>query len=304
MTSEGIPQKTEMDACLDRFVEHLRLERGLSANTVEAYSRDLQGLSSFMDRQGILPQTLTEEHLSAYLGEISLEISAKSMARSLSAMRTFFRFLVRERILGEDPAQRLRSPRISRRLPRVLGREAVEAILSQPIPEDPLGPRDLAMLELLYATGLRVSELIHLKLSQVNLEAGFVRTVGKGAKERLVPLGSKAIGAVRTYMEGSRGRLAKGRASPFLFLTERGGPMTRQAFWKNLRNYGLKAGISLDVTPHGLRHSFATHLLEGGADLRSVQVMLGHADIATTQIYTHVTRGRLKEVHRTCHPRP
>jgi integrase/recombinase XerD len=226
------------------------------------------------------------------------------VARNISAIKMFFRFLVSEGKIEKNPTRLLETPRFSRRLPEILSRREVERLLSQPDPCKPRGQRDLAMLELLYATGVRVSELIGLRVLDMNLEAGFVRTVGKGSKERAVPVGAKALDAIKIYLSDGRLHLTRGTNSPFLFLNSRGRQMTRQGFWKIVKGYGLKAGITKKITPHGLRHSFASHLLEAGADLRSVQVMLGHADISTTQIYTHVARDRLKELFEKCHPRP
>jgi integrase/recombinase XerD len=226
------------------------------------------------------------------------------VARNISAVRSFFRFLVSEGKIKNNPTRLIETPRISMRLPGVLSQADVEHLLSQPDVFRPIGQRDLAMLEILYATGLRVSELVNLKTQDLNLEAGYVRTLGKGSKERVIPMGQKAIAAVKEYLSGARLTLTKAINSPYLFLTLRGRPMTRQGFWKIIKKYGRQALIKKKLTPHSIRHSFASHLLDAGADLRSVQVMLGHADISTTQIYTHVTRERLKDVHQKCHPRP
>jgi integrase/recombinase XerD len=215
-----------------------------------------------------------------------------------------FRFLASEGHIRENPARLLETPRIARKLPDVLSTDDVDRLLARPDPSTPGGKRDRAMLELLYATGLRVSELIGLKVLSVNLESGYVRTVGKGAKERLVPMGGKAIEAVKDYLSDGRPQMLRGANLPYLFLNFRGRPLTRQGFWKIIKAYGNAAGIKKKITPHSLRHSFASHLLEAGADLRAVQVMLGHEDISTTQIYTHVTRDKLRELHEKCHPRP
>jgi integrase/recombinase XerD len=247
---------------------------------------------------------VTLDDLTAYAVEIGGRLSARSVARNLSALKQFHRFLSSEGIIPKNPARLLEGPRLARRLPGVLNRADVETLLAQPDPSEPAGLRDLAMLELLYATGLRVSELVRLKVQGLNREAGYVRTFGKGSKERLVPVGDKALDAVRAYVAEGRNQLLKGKPSEYLFVSGRGTPLTRQGFWKLIRRYGRKAGIRMAITPHTLRHSFASHLLEGGADLRSVQVMLGHVDISTTQIYTHVTRDKLKKVHEECHPRP
>jgi len=230
-------------------------------------------------------------------------LAPRSRARLLSALRGFFKFMVRDSHLPESPVANLTSPRLRRQLPSVLSVTEVERLLAQPNPELPLGQRDAAMLELLYGTGLRVSELVSLTLARVNLEVGFLVVLGKGSKERIVPVGEAATEAVRSYLMGSRPRLLKGKMTETLFITNRGAAMTRQGFWKLLKKYGREAGLKKELTPHILRHSFATHLLERGADLRSVQMMLGHADISTTQIYTHVARERLREVHKKYHPR-
>jgi len=292
------------DGCLDRFTAHMRLERGLSAHTVEAYARDLARFLDFLEHEGLDLGEVTEEHVQRYLEGLIKRLSARSVARNLSAIRMFFRFLAAREELSENPARRLKGPKLPKRLPGVLSSHEVDRLLSQPDTSTALGLRDRAMLELLYATGLRVSELVGMKTLGLNLEAGFVRTVGKGSKERVVPMGERAASAVRAYLREGRPILATREASPFLFLGRGGRPLTRQGFWKILKRYGVLARIRKPLSPHVLRHSFATHLLEGGADLRSVQVMLGHADIVTTQVYTHVSRERLKEVHETAHPRP
>jgi integrase/recombinase XerD len=292
------------DLLLDRFLDHLKVERGLAENTVQAYSRDLARFFGFLEKRGLSPPEVSQEDVLAYMSSLQGGLSVRSAARGLSALKLFFRFLVSTGRIEASPARLLGTPRIPQRLPGVLSRQEVELLLAQPEPSSPLGMRDRAMLELLYATGLRVSELVHLKVQNINLEAGFVRTLGKGSKERMVPMGAKALEALRGYLSDGRPALLRGKSSPYLFLNLRGRPMTRQGFWKLIRRYGVKAGIPKGIKPHLLRHSFATHLLECGADLRSVQIMLGHADISTTQIYTHVTRERLKEIHEKFHPRP
>ena len=239
-----------------------------------------------------------------YVRGLRKGLSPRSVARNISAIKTFYRYLVFDGKIEGSPSRLMEAPKLARRLPDVLSREEVDRLLSQPDPSTPAGRRDQAMLELLYATGLRVSELVHLRLRDVNLEAGYVRTMGKGGKERLVPMGEKAVHSLKTYIADGRGKLDKGSGSPYLFLNFRKKPLTRQGFWKILKAYGVKALITKNITPHGIRHSFASHLLEGGADLRSVQVMLGHADISTTQIYTHVTREHLRDLHEKYHPRP
>jgi integrase/recombinase XerD len=293
-----------MDVLVDQFLAYLRMERGLADNTVEAYGRDLVRFSRFLEDRKCSPLEVSRDEIGEYLSLLARALSRRSVARNISTIKTFFRFLVSQGKLETSPARLVESPRLSRRLPEILSPREVERLLSMPDASHPRGQRDLAMLELLYATGLRVSELTRLKVLDVNLEAGFVRTMGKGSRERMVPLGEKALGAVRTYLSHGRLTMIKGANSPYLFLNPRGRALTRQGFWKIIKKYGFAAGIRKKITPHGLRHSFASHLLEAGADLRSVQVMLGHADISTTQIYTHVTRERLKALYEKCHPRP
>lgn len=292
------------DHLADQFINYLRVERGLADNTVRAYSKDLARFFHFLEKLKISPLIVSADQIAEYVNHLGKWLSSRSVARNISATKTFFRFLVSEGWMEKNPARLVETPRLSKRLPGVLSKQEVEDLLAQPDSSHVGGQRDHAMLEILYATGLRVSELVGLKLLDINLEAGYVRTLGKGSKERIVPMGDKAIGAVREYVSGGRLKLKKGLNSPYLFLNFRGRPLTRQGFWKILRKYGKKTGIRKKITPHSLRHSFASHLLEAGADLRSVQVMLGHADISTTQIYTHVTRERLKELHEKCHPRP
>lgn len=289
---------------LDQFMNQLRVERGLSANTIVAYNHDLITFFDFLNRRGVAPLQITQDDLVSFVAEKRPQLSARSLARCLVSIRTFYRFCVTEGKIESNPARLLGIPKLYQHLPNILNRDEVEALLAQPDPQTDLGGRDKAMLELLYATGLRVTELIGLKMNNINLEAGFIRTMGKGSKERIIPMGTKALDALKEYLQDSRPSfLQKGKLS-YLFLNRRGGPLTRQGFWKILKQYALKAGITRKVSPHTLRHSFATHLLEGGADLRSVQIMLGHADISTTQIYTHVARERLKEIHEKYHPRP
>jgi len=294
----------DTDLLADQFIYHLRVERGLSDNTIVSYSRDLMKFLQFLENRKLSPLQVTQDHLMDYMSRLETVLSVRSIARNLSALKMFFRFLVSEGKIESSPARLLGAPKLPLRLPGVLTRPEVEQLLSQPDISNPLGQRDRAMLELLYATGLRVSELVGLKTSNINLEAGYVRMVGKGSKERMVPVGEKALEALKHYLLDGRGVLLKNRNSLSLFLNVMGRPLTRQGFWKIIKRYGIKAGIKKQITPHSLRHSFASHLLEGGADLRSVQVMLGHADISTTQIYTHVTRERLKTIHEKYHPRP
>jgi len=288
----------------DQFINHLRVERGLADNTIQSYSRDLIRFFKFMERKKVSPIQAGRDHITEYIGSLNSVLSARSIARNLSALKMFFRFLISDGKIKDSPARLLESIKLPGRLPEILTRDEVDLLLSQPDISTSLGLRDKAMLELLYATGLRVSELIGLNLININLEAGYVRTMGKGFKERMIPMGQKAIDTLNAYISGGRPGLLKGRNPSRLFLNSRGRPISRQGFWKIIKRYGIMAGIKKKITPHRLRHSFATHLLEGGADLRSVQVMLGHADISTTQIYTHVSRERLKQIHEKYHPRP
>ena len=289
---------------VDEFITYLRVERGLAENTISAYSRDLVRFITYVKNRNLNPVRISRREIRDYLGHLAHDLSKRSQARNISAVKTFFRFLVSEGKLEKNPARLIETPHIQRKLPDILSLDEVEQLLSQPNITTPLGQRDRAMLELLYATGLRVSELVNVRLLDVNLEAGYVKTLGKGSKERLVPFGEKALQAIQSYLSHGRPTLLGDGHPPQLFLNFRGKPLTRQGFWKIIKNHGRMAGIRKNIKPHGLRHSFASHLLEAGADLRSVQVMLGHADITTTQIYTHVTRERLKEVHGACHPRP
>jgi len=292
------------DELLDQFIDHLRVERGLAENTILAYNHDLVDFFDFLKRRGVSPIQISQQDLLSFIGEKKTHLSSRSLARNLVSIRMFYRFLVSEGKIAVNPARLMVIPRLYRHLPDVLSRDETETLLLQPDTMTMAGKRDRAILELLYATGLRVTELIGLRMTNINLEAGYIRTMGKGAKERIIPMGTKAIDSLKEYLGNSRPSLLKRGEFPPVFLNSRGRPMTRQGLWKIIRNYALKAGIVRTVTPHTLRHSFATHLLEGGADLRSVQIMLGHADISTTQIYTHVARERLKEIHEKYHPRP
>ena len=283
------------------FLNFCRLEKGLAANSLAAYSSDLSNFSAFIGEAEEFPGAAD---LDRYVEQLHRSgLSGRSIARRLATLRNFYRFLLRESLIDTDPVERLRAPRQWRTIPKFLNLEEIDKIIQAPDASRPTGLRDRAMVELLYASGLRVSELCRLGLGDIEMDLGVLRVTGKGNKQRLVPAGKSAVKAVEEYLASARGKLLKGRASRYLFVTARGGCMTRQAFWKLLRGYGRKAGIFRDLTPHVLRHSFATHLLEGGADLRSVQVMLGHADISTTQIYTHVMRSRLRDAVERHHPR-
>lgn len=294
-----------MNQRLDQFFHYMIVEKGLAKNTVEAYSHGLNRFSNHLREKGIRKWTdVTKFEVKAFLLFLKRRgLSTKTVVRNFVAIRTFFKFLTEEGILEVNPTEELESPKLAKTLPKILSLNEVEQLLEQPDLQKPLGIRDRAMLELLYATGMRVSELVRLPMNQVNLEGGYARLYGKGSKERIVPLGREAMKWVNLYLRTVRERLAKGKESPFLFINRSGKGMSRQLFWKNLKAYGQRAGIQKKITPHLLRHSFASHLLERGADLRSVQMMLGHVDISTTQIYTHVTGERLKKVHQRYHPR-
>ena len=295
--AESAPLHNQMTA----FLNFCRLEKGLAANTLEAYATDLSKFSAFLGEAVGFPDT---EKLRDYLDHLYQSgLSSRSIARNLTTLRNFCGFLLREGLVEGDPSQHLGAPRPWQKIPKFLNLEEIEKIIQATDGSRPTGLRDRAMLELLYATGLRVSELCRVGVGDLNRDMGVLRTMGKGNKQRLVPVGKAALKAVEDYLGNGRGVLLKGRASRYLFITARGGCLTRQAFWKLLAGYGRKAGIFHGLTPHVLRHSFATHLLEGGADLRSVQVMLGHADISTTQIYTHVMRSRLRNTVERHHPR-
>lgn len=303
-----VPKVSSADGCdpaVQRFLDAVWMERGLSANTLAAYRADLTALSRWLSSEHGVPIQLTSR--AQLLGFIAWRVESgarpRSTARQLSSFRRFFRHLLREGALREDPTAHIAMPKIGRSLPKSLTEEEVESLLSAPQVSDPLGHRDRTMLEVLYATGLRVSELVGLPVAAVSLDMGVVRVLGKGSKERLVPLGEEALDWIGRYLRGPRSELLDGRHSEALFVTRRGGPMTRQAFWLRLKQHAVRAGIGSAVSPHVLRHAFATHLLNHGADLRVVQMLLGHADISTTQIYTHVARERLKQLHRQHHPR-
>ena len=294
-----------MDHFVDRFLSHLAVEKGLSANTLAAYSNDLQEIKGFLKGEGVSNwEDLSRDHISAYLQRVGGRLSDRSKARRMAALRSFCKHLLLLGVLRQNPAARMAFPKTRLSLPKVLSRQEVEGLLRQPDGSQPLGKRDRAMLELLYATGLRVSELTDLELRQLHLDPGYLVVLGKGGKERLVPLGEWAAQALKVYLEEARTRLMRGGSRQEIFVNHHGRKLSRQGVWKIIKRHALEARIQQNITPHMLRHSFATHLLENGADLRSLQTMLGHADISTTQIYTHVARSRLKEIHQKYHPRP
>ncbi len=295
----------ESAAEIDRFLDALWMERGLSRNTLAAYRRDLAGFAQWLDKQRQCALLAAQrEDLLAYLAErVVAEAKPRTTARLLSSLRQFYQQAVRDGQLQADPSDRIEAPRLGRSLPKSLNEVDVELLLNTPDTDTALGLRDRAMLELLYATGLRVSELVALRVPQLNLRQGVVRTLGKGSKERLVPLGEVASDWLQRYLDTARAELLDRHESDALFVTARGAGMTRQAFWYLLKKHAQRAGISKPLSPHTLRHSFATHLLNHGADLRVVQMLLGHSDLSTTQIYTHVATERLKSLHATHHPR-
>lgn len=285
------------------YVAHLALERNLSPRSLEAYRRDLRQFAAWLVEEGTTLEGVERSTLRLYLGSRrDRGLSARSAARALSALRGFFRFLAQEQLLAVDPTADLQSPSLWRTVPHVLSAEEVEALLASPDTSRPAGLRDRAMIETLYATGVRVSELVGLTVDRLRLDPGFVRVVGKGRKERLVPVGESAQAWLRRYLDSARPALDRARR-PELFLNLRGRPLTRQGFWKLLRGHALASGVTSHLSPHVVRHSFATHLVENGADLRAVQMMLGHASLSTTEIYTHVARERLRRLYDAKHPR-
>ncbi|HPE44840.1 MAG TPA: site-specific tyrosine recombinase XerD [Deltaproteobacteria bacterium] len=290
-------------ALIDSFLEYLVAERSSPENTLAAYAADLEDYATFLDGRGVTELGVDGAVLEDYASHCrSRKLKTTSISRRLSTIRQFYRFLIEEEAIASDPTRDLASPKRGSYLPEILSREEVERLIASPDPGTPVGVRDRAMLEVLYATGLRVSELTGLKLHHLNLHVGYLVCRGKGDKERVVPMGESARHRLKEYLEDARPYLVK-KPTDVLFCSRRGGAMTRQNFWHAIRRYAAAAGIHKRISPHMLRHSFATHLLMGGADLRSVQMMLGHADISTTQIYTHVSAGRLKEIHERYHPR-
>ena len=289
---------------IDAYLDHLRVERRLAGHTLESYARDLAALGAFAAGAGRTVESLDRQALEAFVREQrGRGLAPRSVARGVAAVRGFYRFLVLDRRLESNPADDLRPPRAWPALPTFLSIEQVDTLMAQPDVATTLGVRDRAMIELLYATGLRVSELVGVRLADLHLDEHYLTCIGKGSKERLVPIGDQATDWIRTYAAQGRRALLKGRNSPRLFLNARGGPLSRVGFWKILKQHAIKAGLPRTLSPHVLRHSFATHLLERGADLRAIQLMLGHADLSTTQIYTHVLEARLRTVYDRFHPR-
>jgi integrase/recombinase XerD len=297
----------EILATISSFVTHVKVEKGLSANTVEAYQRDLVRFEAFAKKRKLTLEAVSKDDLMDFLAGLYREkLESRTVARHLVTLRNFFRFAQIQDLIATDPTINMESPKIRRTLPGYLKLEDVEKLLNEPDQKTAMGIRDLAMLEVLYSTGLRVSELVGLRIGDLDSKMGCVRTIGKGDKERIVPVGKKALTMVEKYLHEARPELlkkAKLSQSPAMFVNSRGRSLSRVGVWKILSGYGRRAGLRVALTPHMLRHSFATHLLERGADLRSVQLMLGHADISTTQIYTHVVEERLKQIYKAHHPR-
>jgi integrase/recombinase XerD len=298
------PNADAADPAVSRFLDAVWMERGLSTNTLAAYRADLTALSRWLNERQIPIMRTTRADLQDFIAyRVTAGARPRSTARQLSSFRRFFRYLMREGVIHDDPTAQIAMPKIGRSLPKSLSEEEVESLLGAPVVSDPLGNRDRTMLEVLYATGLRVSELVNLRHGQVNTTQGVIRILGKGNRERLIPLGEEAMRWLKDFAQGSRSEILLERQTDYLFPTRRGDRMTRQAFWHIIKRYARKAGIAKELSPHTLRHAFATHLLNHGADLRVVQMLLGHSDLSTTQIYTHVARERLKELHQAHHPR-
>ncbi|WP_078545928.1 site-specific tyrosine recombinase XerD [Litchfieldia alkalitelluris] len=295
-----------MEDQIKDFLHYLMVERRLADNTIISYERDLKEYHKYITKVENLRSfnDVSRAHIIHFLKHLRENgKSTNTLARNIASIRSLHQFLLREKVTSQDPSVHIESPQLTKTLPKVLSINEVEALLEAPKSNSPLGIRDKAMLELLYATGIRVSELIGLNLHDVHLTMGFLRCIGKGNKERVIPLGSTAAEAIKVYIENARPNILSQKKSEALFLNHHGNPMTRQGFWKNLKKLAMIANIQKELTPHTLRHSFATHLLENGADIRAVQEMLGHADISTTQIYTHVTKARIKDVYKQFHPR-
>lgn len=293
-----------ISAEVSSFLDYAAVEKGLASNSIASYGRDLNKFAAYIQKSGLALGKVRHEDIRKFLETLYRQgLSARSAARQLAAVRHFFRFLVKEGRLSADPAHEVEAPHLSHSLPKYLNFQEIDLLLAQPDSSTPTGLRDRAMLELLYATGMRVSELLSIRWEDFEPNLGVVRCLGKGNKERLIPVGKSALRAVEAYLRQGRGIFTKKPEVPFLFLNQRGGRLSRVGFWKILSAYGRRAGIRISLTPHMVRHSFATHLLERGADLRSIQTMLGHSDISTTQIYTHVLKERLRQVYQNHHPR-
>lgn len=300
---EAKATSTFLTTLLPTYLDYLTVEKGLSRNSVSSYARDLRHFGHWLQDQRIEIGDVERLLIVRYFQALRSDgISARSVARALAAIRGFFRFAVSEKYLTADPTENIENPKLWTNLPKTLPPDEVESLLAAPDRSTTLGLRDAAMLELLYATGLRVSELVRIRVDELVMDAGFLRTVGKGSKERIVPFGETARDVILSYVDTARPELDT-KGDPALFLTVRGRPMSRQMFWKTIEKHARAAGVRSHISPHVLRHSFATHLLENGADLRSVQMMLGHSDISTTQIYTHISRARLKKIYENYHPR-
>ena len=297
--------QSTLDRLLDQFLNYIAVERGLSINTLDSYSRDLNKYLNHLTNIGIKDiNKTTDLTVISFISILKKEgLSNRSIARNLTAVKMFYNFLTQDHYIKNNPTLNIETPKREAKLPQILNIGEIDLLLQAPDKNTPLGLRDSAFLELLYATGLRVSEIVSLSLNDINLEAGYLIAYGKGSKERVIPIGEVSQNVIREYLKTSRPILLNNKQSPYLFITRSGKPITRQGFWKIIKKYSLAAGIKKNITPHTLRHSFASHLLERGADLRSVQMMLGHVDISTTQIYTHVTTERLKKIHSQYHPR-
>ena len=300
----AVPSSADVDPAVSRFLDAVWMERGLSSNTLAAYRADLTALARWLSERHVPIVRTSRADLQDFIAwRVHAGARPRSTARQLSSFRRFFRYLVRENEIREDPTAQIAMPKIGRSLPKSLTEEEVESLLAAPVVNDPLGNRDRTMLEVLYATGLRVSELVNLRHGQVNINQGVLRILGKGNRERLIPLGEEAVRWLVEFSRGARGEILLERQTDYLFPTRRGDRMTRQAFWHIIKRYARTAGVAKELSPHTLRHAFATHLLNHGADLRVVQMLLGHSDLSTTQIYTHVARERMKELHSQHHPR-
>ncbi len=293
-----------MEAYLEAFIDYLKVEKGLAANSIYSYNGDLKKYATYLKENGLEnPKKINRKDITDFLFMLRKKVSPNSIARTLSTIKSFHKFLLREKITPSDPADLVDAPKLEKKIPNFLSFDEVTKILKAPNLKKPQGIRERAILELMYATGLRVSELVKLKRSDINLDVGFIKCKGKGSKERIVPLGKIAENFLQKYLNEARAKLAGKKESVYIFLAQGGRPISRQSVWKMIKKIVRKAGIKKKVSPHTLRHSFATHLLERGADLRSVQEMLGHASITTTQIYTHVNQKRLKTIHSKYHPR-